>query len=257
LFLWWTSEIVFFSRAGLCHFSWTVFQKVFWLFFFLLSFCINVLSCSAMWIYLPLQMFLSVLQYRTQYSDWSADWTCRVRFPARADVPSFITTCDSGAPRSLLCNWYGRAFLRKWSDLGVKLTTHLQQLPTVTNTWNYTFTVPYVFMSWSIITQRNNFLYLCFLQYHNSFRVEVFWVVTPCGGVVGYQCFGGTCCLHLHGGVSSLHFPSFHSEDGGSMSSETLVFHHNITRGLNAEDLDLNLHRREDLKFRVLGLCEF
>jgi len=37
------------------------------------------------------------------------------------------------------------------------------------------------------------------------FQVEVFWVVTVCNVVVGYQRFGCPCCLHLH------------SEDGGSM----------------------------------------
>jgi hypothetical protein len=30
------------------------------------------------------------------------------------------------------------------------------------------------------------------------FEVEVCWVVTPCSVVVGYQCFGEPCCLHLH-----------------------------------------------------------
>jgi hypothetical protein len=29
--------------------------------------------------------------------------------------------------------------------------------------------------------------------------VEVFWVVTPCSVVVGYQHFRGSCCLQLHG----------------------------------------------------------
>jgi len=24
-------------------------------------------------------------------------------------------------------------------------------------------------------------------------QIVVFWVVTPCGDVVGYRCFGGTC----------------------------------------------------------------
>jgi hypothetical protein len=28
------------------------------------------------------------------------------------------------------------------------------------------------------------------------FQVEVFWVVTPFGVVVGYQRFRGSCCLH-------------------------------------------------------------
>jgi hypothetical protein len=30
-------------------------------------------------------------------------------------------------------------------------------------------------------------------------QVEVFWVVTPCNIVVGYQCFGGQRCLYLQG----------------------------------------------------------
>jgi len=34
------------------------------------------------------------------------------------------------------------------------------------------------------------------------FQVEVFWVVTPCNDVVGYQCFRDLCCLHLQGEVS-------------------------------------------------------
>jgi hypothetical protein len=29
------------------------------------------------------------------------------------------------------------------------------------------------------------------------FQVKVFWVVTPCSVVVGYQCFRRPCCLHL------------------------------------------------------------
>jgi hypothetical protein len=32
-------------------------------------------------------------------------------------------------------------------------------------------------------------------------HVEVFRVVTPCSGVVGYQRFGGGYCLHLQGEV--------------------------------------------------------
>jgi hypothetical protein len=27
----------------------------------------------------------------------------------------------------------------------------------------------------------------------------VFWIVTLCSDVVGYQCFGGSCFLHLQG----------------------------------------------------------
>jgi hypothetical protein len=33
-------------------------------------------------------------------------------------------------------------------------------------------------------------------------QVEVFWVVTPCSVVVGYQCFGEPFCLHVQGEVT-------------------------------------------------------
>jgi hypothetical protein len=33
------------------------------------------------------------------------------------------------------------------------------------------------------------------------FQVEVFWDVTPYSVVVGYQRFGGPCCIHLQGEV--------------------------------------------------------
>jgi hypothetical protein len=50
---------------------------------------------------------------------------------------------------------------------------------------------------------------VCFLfciQRHVKYQVEVFWVVTPCSVVVGYQQrLVGPCCLELH------------PEDGGSM----------------------------------------
>jgi hypothetical protein len=54
------------------------------------------------------------------------------------------------------------------------------------------------------------------VQKHNSFKtfnarfevfkavkvlVMVFWIVTPCSVVVGYQRFGRPCCFHLQGEV--------------------------------------------------------
>jgi hypothetical protein len=33
-------------------------------------------------------------------------------------------------------------------------------------------------------------------------QVEVLCVVTPCSVEVGYQSFGGPCCLYLHGEVN-------------------------------------------------------
>jgi hypothetical protein len=58
---------------------------------------------------------------------------------------------------------------------------------------------------------RNSFC--CFMlldlyfQLKNQFQIQVdfFWVVTPCSVVVGYQRFGGPCCLHLQGEVISYH----------------------------------------------------
>jgi len=43
-------------------------------------------------------------------------------------------------------------------------------------------------------------------------EVEIFWVVMPCSYVVGYQCFGAPCCLHLQ----------VHPEYGGSMDQNTV-----------------------------------
>jgi hypothetical protein len=34
-----------------------------------------------------------------------------------------------------------------------------------------------------------------------TFQVKVFWVVTACSVVAGYQYFRGLCCLHLQGEV--------------------------------------------------------
>jgi len=38
-------------------------------------------------------------------------------------------------------------------------------------------------------------------------RSEVFWVVIPYNVVVGYQHFGGTCCLYLQGNITWCHNP--------------------------------------------------
>jgi len=55
-------------------------------------------------------------------------------------------------------------------------------------------------------------------------QVEVIWVVTPCSDMVGYERFGGPCCLHLQG------------EDGGSKVLR------NTTRFHNSEGLGLNMN---------------
>jgi hypothetical protein len=60
----------------------------------------------------------------------------------------------------------------------------------------------------------------------------VFWVVTPCGLVGRYQRFGETYCLLLQG--------------------LTFVSTCKSTRRYNPEDQHRYLHRRENLKYRVL-----
>jgi hypothetical protein len=37
-----------------------------------------------------------------------------------------------------------------------------------------------------------------------GFQIEAFWVVTPCGVMVGYQRFGGQCCLHLQANMLNI-----------------------------------------------------
>jgi len=66
----------------------------------------------------------------------------------------------------------------------------------------------------------------------------VFSVVTLHTDVVGYQCFGGLCCLHLH----------FTLKMEAARSSEMLVFYHIITQHHNSEDHNTNFHHHENFK---------
>lgn len=58
----------------------------------------------------------------------------------------------------------------------------------------------------------------------------IFWIVTPCGLVGIYQCFKGTCCLHLH-----------------PCCSETLVSMNNSTqrRGSRSIVIRINIVQQE------------
>jgi hypothetical protein len=71
------------------------------------------------------------------------------------------------------------------------------------------------------------------------FQVEVFWVVTPCSVVVGYQRIMRTM----------LPLSSLHPKMEAAKSSETLVSYHKTTRRQNPKDFDLKFHCREKLEF--------
>jgi hypothetical protein len=56
----------------------------------------------------------------------------------------------------------------------------------------------------------------------------IFWVVTTCSDVVGYELYGGPCCFIT---------PKMEAEK----SIETLVSYHITIRRHNPEDHDINL----------------
>jgi hypothetical protein len=76
------------------------------------------------------------------------------------------------------------------------------------------------------------------LEYQKYFRlevfravkiqVEVFWVVTPCSAIIGYQHFGEPFSYH------------FRVKMKVSRLSEMLVPYHNITRRHNPEDQEFS-----------------
>jgi len=103
-------------------------------------------------------------------------------------------------------------------------------------------------------------------------QVGICWVTTPCHDVVGYQRFGGTCCLHLQGEVNNTSVPlkvvvfwfvtacsdvvGYHRFGGlcclrlqgevnmhAACSTETLVTYYITTRRHKPEHYDFKEHR--------------
>jgi hypothetical protein len=62
------------------------------------------------------------------------------------------------------------------------------------------------------------------------FQVEVFWVVTPCSVLVGYQRFRVPCCLHLQGEVGGSQNQSYFATNSLSVSPSVLALSPSGTR---------------------------
>jgi hypothetical protein len=77
----------------------------------------------------------------------------------------------------------------------------------------------------------------------------VFWDATPCSLVYMYQNFGGTCCLHLRGRLSTLK-----TEAAGFC--ETLATIYRTTWHCNQEASNLRRQCRMNLEYQLV-LCSF
>jgi hypothetical protein len=85
------------------------------------------------------------------------------------------------------------------------------------------------------------------------FQFEVFWLVMPCSGAVGYQHFSGPCCLHLPTrGRLRLETLQFSSRYNAKKKNYRVRFNkcpkwptsawlHNLTRSLK-ESVTLRVH---------------
>jgi hypothetical protein len=79
-----------------------------------------------------------------------------------------------------------------------------------------------------------------------QFHVEVFWIVTTCSVVVGYQCFGGLCCLHFQDEVLTLKMEA-------AKSSETAITYHN-TDVTTQKNLQMEAQIPPKLSYRTTSL---
>jgi hypothetical protein len=76
------------------------------------------------------------------------------------------------------------------------------------------------------------------------FQVMVFWVITLWKDAVGYQRFGGPCCLHLESEVNGARGGGVHS----TLKMEAAWPYHINIWCHNPEDHNLYLHRSVSLK---------
>jgi hypothetical protein len=85
------------------------------------------------------------------------------------------------------------------------------------------------------------------------FQFEVFWVVTPCSVMVGYQRFRGLGCLQLQGGVAhAVSILTLKME--AAWTYGTFESYHTTVSRHHPEDLDLKLELSADRTLKVLTM---
>jgi hypothetical protein len=107
---------------------------------------------------------------------------------------TFATAFRSTMGPTKISVGYWGSFYQGVMRLGCETDRSPRPSAEVKNVRCYTSTFPHAFRAWCLIKHRDN-------------QVEVFWAVTPCSFMVGYQRFGGLCRVHL----------LLQAKDGGSM----------------------------------------
>jgi len=87
--------------------------------------------------------------------------------------------------------------------------------------------------------QRTDIVKMCVITANTEVKV-VLWSVTPCSFAVGYPHFGDPYCLHLQREVKM----------DVARFSKTSLSYRKTTLYNNPEDLELNLHRHDNIKSR-------
>jgi len=90
----------------------------------------------------------------------------------------------------------------------------------------------------------------CDLLQNMQIHVTVIWVMTPCSVEVGYQRFGGSCCLHLQAGILLQHWS--HKPEG--LARLYLHRPENLKSRNRCNKFRLNMSAVHCQRYRLLGI---